>query len=65
MVYHEVINLIKRHLVMFSLGCDAFSFFFYKYNDAAYGKKGNKRDKEYSLLKHDLCVYYLSVYLFH
>ena len=30
---------------VFTRICDAFSFF-YKYNDAAYGKKGNKGDKE-------------------
>ena len=60
MVYHEIINLIKFHLVMFSLGYAMPSGFFCKYNDAAvrylqfcsyvyiYGKKGNERDKEYS-----------------
>ena len=72
MVYHEIINLIKFHLVMFSLGYAMPSGFFYKYNDAAvrylqfcsyvyiYGKKGNERDKEYSLLKHDrFCLLFI------
>ena len=60
---HEIINLIKCHLVMFSLGYAMPSSSFYKDNDAAvrylqfcsyvysYGKKGNEHDKEYSLLK--------------
>ena len=72
MVYHEIINLIKCHLVMFSLGYTMPSVLFLKYNDAAvrylqfcsdgyiYGKKGNERDKEYSLLKHDrFCLLFI------
>ena len=56
---------------VFTRICDTFSFF-YKYNDAAarylqfcsyvyiYGKKGNERDKEYSLLKHNrFCLLFI------
>ena len=74
MAYYETINSIKMSFGnVLSRLYDALQFCSYKHNDAAilylqfcfyannYWKKGNKRDEEYSLLKHER----LSVYIFH